>query len=218
MRPPPAGLVFDLDGTLVDSRADLTTAVNRLRADLGLGSLSAGAVSRMVGEGARVLVERALADASPVDGDLALGRFLDHYAEVCVDTTRPYPGVEAMLQAAAARWPLAVLTNKPETISRRVLAELGLLPRFQVVVGGDTLPVRKPDAGTARHVARRLGVGLPALLLVGDSGVDVRTAAAAGCRLALALWGYGDERDLESAAAEVKAASAVELGAWLAGL
>jgi phosphoglycolate phosphatase len=214
----PAGVAFDLDGTLVDSRRDLASAVNRLRGERGLQPVSLAAVGGMVGEGARVLVERALADTPPGDLDADLARFLEHYAAVCVDTTRPYPGVEALLHTAAARWPLAVLTNKPEGLSRRVLSALGLDSRFQVVVGGDTLPVRKPAAEAALHVARSLGVEPPALLLVGDSGVDARTASAAGCRLALVLWGYGDAAELAAAEAEVKAASAAELDSWLAAL
>jgi phosphoglycolate phosphatase len=205
-------------GPTSSPRRDLATAVNRLRRERGLEGASLAAVGRMVGEGARVLVERALADAPPGDLDADLARFLEHYAAVCIDTTRPYPGVAAMLEAAAARWPLALLTNKPERLTRRVLSALGLGSLFQVVVGGDTLPVRKPAAEAALHVARSLGVEPPALLLVGDSGVDARTASAAGCRLALALWGYGNAAELAAAQAEVKAASAAELHSWLAAL
>jgi phosphoglycolate phosphatase len=177
-----------------------------------------------VGEGARVLVARALADSPPPDLpdlpdlDIALRRFLALYAEVCVATTRPYPGIEEALAVAAARWPLAVVTNKPEALARRVLDHLGLLPRFQMLVGGDTLAVRKPHPEVLGAVARRLDSPLAALLLVGDSGVDARTAAAAGCRLGLVLWGYGEPAELRAATAEFHARNAAELQSELAAL
>jgi phosphoglycolate phosphatase len=156
---PPAALVFDLDGTLIDSRRDITTAVNRMRAEEGLPPLALEQVVAMVGEGARVLVERALGGQAPAARlEPALGRYLAHYRAVCLDTTRPYPGVAPLLAELAARFPLAVLSNKGEALSRHILAGLGLDRFFREIVGGDSLPTRKPDpAGLRRVAARRRG-------------------------------------------------------------
>ena len=105
----PAALVFDLDGTLLDSRPDIATAANRLRRDYGLPPLAEATVGTMVGEGARVLVDRALAPIPPdLDRSRALARFLAHYAAVCTVATRPYDGVEELLAVASRRWPLAL--------------------------------------------------------------------------------------------------------------
>src|SRR4029079_15730216 len=141
-----AGVVFDLDGTLVDSRRDLASARNVLRGRLGFPPLEISAVEAMVGEGARVLVRRAL--PLEIDGaafDHALDELLALYFDGCLDATAAYPGVAEVLAALAPRCRLAILTNKPERHSRRILAALGLARFFPLVVGGDTLPVRKPD-------------------------------------------------------------------------
>jgi phosphoglycolate phosphatase len=199
----PAGVVFDLDGTLVDSRLDLAAAVNATRERLALPPLAVEAVTGMVGEGAHVLLRRALPPA--IDGPefaAALALFLDLYYDRCLDATRAYPGIEELLAALARRHRLAVLTNKPERHSRRILDGLALLPRFDVVVGGDTLPVRKPDPGGLHHLAGRWLTTADRLLLVGDSGIDAVTAQAAGAALALVSWGFTDPARLD------------ELGGW----
>jgi phosphoglycolate phosphatase len=163
-----------------------------MRERLGLGPLAVPEVEAMVGEGARLLVRRALPPA--VEGeafDQALALFLDLYFERCLDLTRPYPGIpEALAALAAAGYPLALLTNKPERHSRKLLAGLGLLERFAPLLGGDSLPVRKPDPGGLLAVASAWSVPVGELLLVGDSAVDLATAAAAGSRAALVAWGY----------------------------
>jgi phosphoglycolate phosphatase len=187
----PAGIVFDLDGTLVDSRPDLATAVNATRQGLGLPPLPVAAISDMVGEGARVLLRRALPDevAGPAfEG--ALGTFLDHYYDCCLDATRAYDGIAEAVAALAARYRLAVLTNKPDRHSRKVLAGVGLLPAFEAVVGGDTLPARKPDPAGLAVLAQLWGTSPARLLLVGDSAIDAATARAAGAGLALVEWGF----------------------------
>jgi phosphoglycolate phosphatase len=191
-RRPPAALVFDLDGTLVDSARDLATAVNRARGDYDLPALAVPAVVAMVGDGARALIQRALpAGWSEVAIDAALARLLDHYAQICTATTVAYPGIVAALEQLLPRIPLAVLTNKPESMTRRILEHLDLRRFFAVVVGGDSRPTRKPDPEPLRWIATTLGVSVGDTMLIGDSAVDAHTAGAAGARFALVGWGYG---------------------------
>jgi phosphoglycolate phosphatase len=186
-----AALVFDLDGTLIDSRRDLQTAVNRMRAELDLPPLGLDQVAEMVGEGARVLVRRALpAEVPKKRVEAALKSYLAHYAEVCLETTQPYPGIAAMLAELAPSHKLAVLSNKAEASSRRILSHLGLARFLAEIVGGDTLPTRKPNPGGLFLLADRLGHAVDRLVLVGDSRIDAETAAAAGCPFALVLWGF----------------------------
>jgi phosphoglycolate phosphatase len=205
----PRGIVFDLDGTLIDSRRDIATAVNRMRAERGLAPLPVEAVSGMVGEGARVLVRRALppwpAGAGQDDLKDALASYLAHYADVCLATTRAYPGVAAMLATLAPSFPLAVLSNKGEALSRHILHGLGLDRYLREVIGGDTLPTRKPNPGGLFLLADRMAIPAPRLLLVGDTWIDARTAQAAGCAFALTLW--GEPRSGGPAVAAVAAAA-----------
>jgi phosphoglycolate phosphatase len=188
------GIVFDLDGTLIDSRRDIASAVNSMRAERDLAPLPVAAVSTMVGEGARMLIRRALPPGTGKD-DLreALASYLAHYAEVCLATTRPYPGVAVMLATLAPSFALAVLSNKGEALSRRILKGLGLDRYLREVVGGDTLPTRKPNPGGLFLLADRMAIPAPRLLLVGDTWIDAETAQAAGSPFALTLWGAAVE-------------------------
>ncbi len=212
----PAALVFDLDGTLIDSRRDITTAINRMREELGLPPIPLEEVVTMVGEGARLLVERALGAGFPPDQvDRALARYLEHYADVCLDETRAYPGIEEMLEWLAGRYPLALLSNKGEALSRKILDGLGLSRFFGEVLGGDSLPTRKPDPAGLRVLAERLGVPLGRLLLVGDTWIDAETAHNAGCAFILVEWGFPRPPNLDGVKADLKVARAEELAAAL---
>lgn len=198
---PPAGLIFDLDGTLVDTRRDLSVAINRVRSDYGWGALGIEEVTAAVGEGARVLVATALGvhrpdESMPESLDEALERFYRHYDDVCLDTSKPYPGVDAMLADLAERYPLALYTNKPERFVRRILEGVELASFFPEVLGGDSLPTRKPEPPGVRHLADAMGVQVSKTMLVGDSLIDAATARSAGCRFAFAEWGFAeyDER------------------------
>lgn len=185
-------VVFDLDGTLVDSRRDLANAANALVAGYGGTRLSEEAVGSMVGEGAAMLVRRALA-ASGLDPELpgALTRFLDLYDERLLEHTRPYDGIEDVLRHLHEQCALAVLTNKPQEATNRLLAGLGLAPFFEHVIGGDTALGRKPDPAGLLEIVRREGADIDATTLIGDSPVDLATARRAGCRIVLVSYGFG---------------------------
>ena len=186
----PGALVFDLDGTLIDSRRDIATALNRLRSELGLPPLSLDQVVAMVGEGAKVLLRRALADWHEEPTKELLERYLSYYGEVCLDTTAAYPGIEEMLAELSARYPLAVLSNKGERLSVEILEGLDLAWRFKEILGGDSLPTRKPSPAGLNAIADRLDVPVERLMLVGDSRIDCETARNAGCAFALVEWGF----------------------------
>jgi phosphoglycolate phosphatase len=204
--------VFDLDGTLVDSVDDLHASVNHALAAVGLPPRSRDEVRGFVGEGARVLLARAVAPR----GDLlepALAAWRPHYAAHCLDRTVAYPGIPALL--AGAGRVLAVLTNKPGAMARRILDGLGLLPRFAAVVGGDEAP-RKPDPAGLLGIMARAGATPAETVFVGDSRHDVETARAAGVELVAVTWGLTSRADLAAAGATRLVDRAEELGPWVA--
>lgn len=206
-------IVFDLDGTLVDSRRDLADSTNDVLVRAGGRPLPLDEVTGMVGDGARALVERALARAGlDVPIDRALGWFRAAYDRRLVATTRPYPGVPALLDALAARARLAVLTNKPEGPARGLLRALELLPRVGTVIGGDGPHGRKPDPSGLQALMRAAGAEPGTTLLVGDSMIDVVTARRAGAWMCVADYGFGRARgDLQLSGDELRAADVMAL-------
>jgi len=186
-------LVFDLDGTLIDSRRDLADSVNLLLAECGAPPLPESRVGAMVGDGAATLVARAFAASGIAPPADALARFLAIYDTRLLVHTRPYSGVAGVLSLVGARARLALLTNKPERSTRRILAGLDLARYFEddAVIGGDTAFGRKPDPGGLRHLASAAGVPLEHTLMVGDSGVDFRTARRATTAICVARYGFG---------------------------
>jgi phosphoglycolate phosphatase len=194
-------LVFDLDGTLVDSRRDLADAANALIIERGGAPLDVDQVTAMVGEGAAMLVRRALTAANVRRDDVpeALARFLELYDERLLAQTRPYDGTRAALDALRDRAVLALLTNKPQHHTDRLLAGLDLTPYFRWVIGGDTSHGRKPDPAGLRHLMAAAGVTAAETVMIGDSAIDLRTARAAGTRCCLVRYGFG----FPTAAAEI---------------
>jgi phosphoglycolate phosphatase len=188
----PRLVVFDLDGTLIDSKRDLADAVNALVAELGGAPLPEQAVADMVGEGAAVLIRRALT-ASGVDVDLrhALARFLELYDERLLVHTVPYEGMLDALDALAPHVQMSVLTNKPANATERILEGLGLRDRFRDVIGGDTPLGRKPDPAGLLALISRGGATPETTWLVGDSRIDLETARRAGAGICLARYGFG---------------------------
>ena len=184
-------IVFDLDGTLVDSRRDLADAANALILERGGQPLPEEAVGRMVGEGARVLVERALTAAGLTVDAVSLPRFLELYDERLLNTTVAYAGIPAVLEALAPQATLAVLTNKPLAPSLRILEALGLSRHIATTIGGDGPFPRKPDPASLQHLMKSLDASPRATAMVGDSWIDCETARQAGTAVCLARYGFG---------------------------
>jgi phosphoglycolate phosphatase len=185
-------VVFDLDGTLIDSRKDLANATNELILDLGGTRLPDPDIVAMVGEGVVVLVRRALT-AAGLDPAApgAVDRFLQFYDAHLLDHTVPYEGTIEMLEQLRGRYRLSVLTNKPARATTRVLDGLDLSRFFDNVLGGDTTLGRKPDPAGLLHLAHEANTTPASTLLVGDSPVDLATARNAGTRVCLARFGFG---------------------------
>jgi phosphoglycolate phosphatase len=185
-------LVFDLDGTLIDSQRDLTDAANALIVERAGAPQPVDAIANMVGEGAALLVQRALA-AAGLDPDSAgaLARFLELYDERLLVHTRLYEGIEPMLRAVAPAATLAVLTNKPQRQADRILEGTGIAPWFRWVIGGDGPIGRKPDPAGLRSLMERAGCERSETLMIGDSAIDLATARAAGAHVCLARYGFG---------------------------
>ena len=188
-------IVFDLDGTLIDSSQDLALAVNATRAQAGLASLSMERVASYVGNGAEMLVRRSLGrDASERDVADGLAFFLRYYRKNMLVHTRLYPGArEALDVRRAAGTAMAVLTNKPERFSKELIAGLGLGGYFARIYGGNSFPTKKPDPFGLRVVMRETGFAPQRTLMVGDSSVDVLTARNAGVACAGVTFGLRPE-------------------------
>jgi phosphoglycolate phosphatase len=184
-------IVFDLDGTLVDSRRDLTDSANALIVELGGSPLTEDAIGRMVGEGAATLVRRAMAAAGLRDARMALPRFLEIYDTRLLYHTRPYDGIIGAVRHARTLGRVAVLTNKPRKPTDRILEGLGLADLFDAVVGGDGPLPRKPDPASLQQLMMTFGASPRRTVMVGDSWVDYQTARAAGTAVCLARYGFG---------------------------
>ena len=191
-----AAVVWDLDGTLVDSATDIATSLNRLLGENELAALDDALIKNMIGEGVAVLIRRGFeAHGITPDGkrlESLVERFLVIYSAVATASTRLFPGAREALQSLSdAGLRQAICTNKPEAITRQVLAGLGIADCFDVVIGGDTLPRNKPDPLPLRTALEGLDVAPERSLMVGDSAIDVQTAHAAGVSIAFVTFGYG---------------------------
>jgi phosphoglycolate phosphatase len=218
--------IFDLDGTLADTREDIAWAANRMRADLGLAEAPAERIYPFIGRGVRNLVERVL--ALPVDNnyhmvgirnydpEAGLQSFRAHYGAHLLEKTRLYPGVPEMLaELHAAGVHLSVATNKPEGFSREILAGLHVAPLFEHVLGGDSVQNRKPHPEAALRILSDTPAPRERTLFVGDSLVDAETAQAAGVDLGLVAWGYEDPQALAGTRAAARFAAASEIVRWV---
>ena len=187
----PRAVLFDLDGTLVDTAPDLCNAVNHVLAGLGRAAVPLARLREVVSKGGRAMLAVALPDLDDAARDALLPPFLARYAEALAVESEPFTGVPALLDALDARgvrW--GIVTNKPEALAAGVVAGMGWVARCAVLVGGDTLPRRKPDPAPLHLACERLGIDPARCLYVGDDERDVQAARAAGMPSAAALWGY----------------------------
>jgi phosphoglycolate phosphatase len=203
-RPRPTILGFDLDGTLVDTAAEIAEAANLALQDVGLAPRPVPTIERLIGAGTRELMLRLLRSAPEasgvVDADAALARFAFHYTAIAGTSCRAYEGcVAALERLRAGGVRLACLTNKEERYSRSILEAVRIAAFFDVLVGGDTLPVRKPDRRVVEHVLQRLRGSAAAMAHVGDSATDVQTARNAGVAAWVVPYGYNGGEPIESA-------------------
>ena len=188
-------IVFDLDGTLVDSRRDIADAANALLVSCGASPIPEEAIGRMVGDGAGTLVARAFKATGLDRPPDALERYLAFYDTRLLSHTRPYDGIPGVLDVLGRRAALAVLTNKPIASTRRILDGLDLARYFpeSAVFGGDGPFPRKPEPAGLQHLASAAGVTTAETLLVGDSVIDWRTARRASTAICMARYGFGFE-------------------------
>jgi phosphoglycolate phosphatase len=195
------GLLFDLDGTLIDSTADLAAAGNWLRVSQGMEPLSEAHVASYVGDGVESLVRRLL---ERDDVASQIEPFKDHYNQHCLDTTYLYAGVAETLKALKERgYKMAVVTNKPERISRHILEGLGVAGCFSSVIGGNTCTNKKPHPEPLLKACFELGLKPEHGAMVGDSRVDVEAAHNTGMPCLALYGGIGDQALLKAAAPEI---------------
>jgi phosphoglycolate phosphatase len=190
-------VVFDLDGTLVDTAPDLISALNHVLDSEGLPPVPAQSARTMIGAGARKLIERGLEiegrAMSVADIDRLTRDFIDYYAAHIADASRPFDGLEAALDELQAQgYRFAVCTNKLEWLSKRLLDALGLSPRFSAICGADTFGVAKPDPAILQQTVARAGATLSGAIMVGDAGPDVGVARRAGIPVIGVEFGYTD--------------------------
>lgn len=213
---PIRAVIFDLDGTLLDSAPDLACAANQTLAELGLPRRDARLIATFIGKGIARLVERSL--AGRIDGtadagllERALPIFERHYERESGRQTTVFPGVvEGLESLKRAAMPLACVTNKSGRFAAALLEKMGLASYFDVVVGGDTLERKKPDPLPFTYVCARLGVAPAQALVVGDSENDVAGARAAGCPVVCVPYGYNEGRPIESTGCDGVVASVLE--------
>ena len=204
--------LFDLDGTLIDSKLDLVNSVNFMLLEMQREVLPLATVASYIGHGAPRLVADALGhEASEADRKRGLEIFLAYYSQHNLDATRAYPGVVEGLQSLQDR-PMAVLTNKPAKMSVEILEPLGLLKYFRAVYGGDTFEKKKPDPAGALSILKNLGADPRESAMVGDSDVDIKTARNAGMFAIAVNYGFG-QHDRQAQPADLYVDSLQEIAA-----
>jgi phosphoglycolate phosphatase len=184
--------IFDLDGTLIDSKTDLVNSVNAMLREIGRKGLSTETIAGYIGHGAPQLIASTLGPgSSEADRNAALSIFLAHYEKHNLDATCAYPGVEEAL-VALSKYPMAVLTNKPLKMSVQILEGLALAKYFSGIYGGDSFEKKKPDPSGALSILRELSTDPSHAAMVGDSDVDIQTARNAKMKAVAVTYGFGN--------------------------
>jgi len=193
-------VIFDLDGTLVDSIPDLTDAVNEFLRASGRSALAMDDVRRLVGKGARNLVERALGNGTEEEVEKSLAIFLAYNEAHIADKTVMYPGVaETLHELRRQGFRMAVVTNKTEFLSRKLLSVIGIDQYFDIILGADSLPFRKPSPEPVLKALADLRIAPSGAIMVGDSINDIAAGRAAGLATVGCTFGYGDDVELSQA-------------------
>lgn len=188
-KPPVSALIFDLDGTLLNSAQDLAIAVNHARAAFQLPPLSTARITTYIGDGITKLLERSF-QGSEITVEQAHPVMSSFYGEHMLDNTRPYPGVAETL--AKLPQPKVVVSNKPQEFVPRLLEKFELLQHFKFIVGGDTLPVKKPHASIVEYVEQKLDIPISEIVVVGDHKPDLEMAYLCGIRSVFCEYGIGN--------------------------
>lgn len=186
--------IFDLDGTLIDTRHDLTTAVNEMLLPYGIGPKSVEEVTGYVGDGLKKLVERSFGDAS-YDVEEALSAFQKSYWNHMLDLTEPYSGVVDLLSRLKGKYK-AILTNKPYRFAKAITDELGLTPYFPIIVGGDSVERKKPSTDGVEYILERSGFSKDRAVMIGDGKSDIVVAKKAGLTAVWVTYGFSDRSRL----------------------
>lgn len=191
-------IIFDLDGTLVDSSVDITNALNHAIVPYGLDKLTVEKTVSLVGEGLTRLVEKLLGDERADIKPAVLERFLSYYTEHLSDYTIPYPGVRETLEKLGA-YRKVVISNKREALSKRLLADLGLIQYFDAVLGSDSVKERKPSPEPVLKIMSLLSINPEEAIIVGDSTYDINAGRAAGVTTVAVSYGYREASLLQDA-------------------
>jgi phosphoglycolate phosphatase len=202
-------LIFDLDGTLVDSRQDLAAAVNQTLAFFNLPPLSTEMVVKYVGDGVNKLLERSLADPEPARVEEAVKIFREYYSQHLLDHSDLYPGVRQALSRLVGRQ-MAVVTNKPTEFSERILQGLGVREFFSLVLGGDAVSEMKPSPAPIVEVLERLEINKDAAVMIGDSRGDIVAGREAGVWTCWVSWGFRTREEVEGIQPDFVAAEPVD--------
>lgn len=211
-----SALMFDLDGTLLNTAPEIAQAANAMLADMGLPALPYAQIKSYIGEGAQMLIQRCLAGALGGAAESALIEraqplFFAHYADN-VTLSLPFDGVQAGLEALKQRdLKLACVTNKPEKFTQPLLAASGLATFFEIVVSGDTLPKKKPDPIQLHHICAKFDVIEMEAMLVGDSATDIAAAQAAGCFIVTVPYGYNQGKSIDESQVDAMIRDLTEL-------